>query len=88
MAFFTEQQKAKIIEVLTQRGVTLPCPRCANTQFSLLDGIVLNSLGNGKTVTLGGESIPTAVGVCVRCGMLFLHALGPLGVVEELGIKP
>lgn len=34
----TPEQAKEIVEALQNKGVRLPCPRCANQQFKLLEG--------------------------------------------------
>jgi hypothetical protein len=82
----TEQQKQRILQELDERGAKLPCARCGNTNFTLLDALSLNSLGDGKTVSFVGPAIPAAVVICVKCGAIYQHAVGVLGLFGDLGI--
>lgn len=87
-------QKQKIVEALEKASARLPCPRCGNTSFTLLDGFfnqpVQTDLGG---LVLGGPSVPSVVVVCNRCGFLAQHALGSLGLLpkqeaaKEEGVK-
>lgn len=84
MEKLTEEQKVKIIETLKEKGVTLPCPRCGNNNFTIMDGYfnqpIQTELGG---LVLGGPSVPSIVLVCTRCGFLNQHALGVLGLLPE-----
>ena len=83
----TEQQKHRIIQELEKRGANLPCPRCGNKSFTLLDGYVNQTLAGelSAAIIVGGPSIPSAVTACTRCGFLSHHALGALGLLQGGG---
>lgn len=87
MANFTEEQKQKILKILSERGASLNCPRCNNANFTLVDGLASISLGDGKTTVIGGPAMPSVVIVCTKCGAVYLHALGVLGLFGEFGFK-
>jgi hypothetical protein len=77
-------EKDHIIEALKKAGVRAPCPRCANPNFSLVDGYFKDPVQPDlKTFNLGGPSIPTIVTVCARCGFVSQHALGALGLLPR-----
>jgi hypothetical protein len=83
----TKEQGDKIIERLNAKEAKGPCPRCANTQFTLMPGTTLVTLqapGAGGLV-IGGPAIPCVITVCARCGFLSTHALGTLGFLSEKG---
>lgn len=84
MPKWSQKQKEEIVEALVEKGAQLPCPRCGNTQFSLLDGFynqpIQPELGS---IMLGGPSIPSVVTVCTRCGFMSQHALGALGLLPR-----
>jgi hypothetical protein len=83
---FTPEQQAKIIEALVAVGAGRMC-RCGTTGYTLLDGLFLNILGDGKNMSLGGIAIPTVVIVCSKCGAVHQHAVGTLGLRKELGLE-
>lgn len=88
MQQISEERKKEIVKALEDRGAKLPCPRCGNQQFTLLDGYFNQSIQTElKGMVLGGPSIPSVVIACNRCGFLSQHALGALGLLprEEAG---
>lgn len=84
MQQLSPEERNKIIAALEKAGAKLPCPRCGNQSFTLLDGYfnqpVQAQLGG---LVLGGPSVPSTVVVCTRCGYLAQHALGVLGLLPE-----
>jgi hypothetical protein len=86
VAVFTDEQKQKILAALTRTGVTLPCSRCGNKNLTLVDGLASPALGDGKTTVAG--SVPSIVTICTKCGAVYFHSLGVLGLFEEFGFKP
>jgi hypothetical protein len=84
-----QEQKDKIIKVLADRGVSLPCPRCGNDVFTLLDGYFNQVIQETpKGIVLGGRTIPSVAIACNRCGYLAQHALGVLGLLPKEENKP
>lgn len=80
----TQDQKDKIIKALTERGANLPCPRCGNDAFTLLDGYfnqIIQETPRG--IVLGGRTIPSVAVACKRCGYIAQHALGILGLLPK-----
>lgn len=79
------KMKQKIQNTLAERGALRPCPRCGNQQFVLADGLIAPSLqGSLDGFVIGGVNIPSAVVVCTRCGYMSQHAIGVLGLFEEM----
>lgn len=79
----TQEEKDRIIRVLQERGAILPCPRCGNASFALIDGYFNQSIQpqlNGGIV-IGGPSIPSVAVICNRCGFISQHAAGALGLI-------
>jgi predicted nucleic-acid-binding Zn-ribbon protein len=77
-----EQDKQKIIKALQDRGATRPCPRCGNSNFTLIDGYFNQTIQTElKGMVIGGPSVPSVVVACNRCGYLSQHALGVLGLL-------
>lgn len=74
--------KDRIVRALLSKGANLPCPRCGNLNFAVLDGYFNQPLQMKLDgLYLGGPSIPTVVTACVKCGFLSCHALGALGLL-------
>jgi hypothetical protein len=83
MASLTQEQKNKIIARLMERGAKLPCPRCGNNKFTLLDGYFTQLISTEVgAYVLGGPSVPSVVTACTQCGYLSQHALGALGLLS------
>lgn len=84
MSGIPDDQKQKVIEALDRAGAKLPCPRCGNGQFSLVDGYfnhpIQTSLGG---LVIGGPSVPSVVVVCNQCGFISQHALGALNLLPK-----
>ena len=84
MKELSKEHKEKIIKVLDEKGAKLPCPRCGNNNFTLLDGYFNQTIQTElKGMIIGGPSVPSVVIVCNRCGYLSQHALGPLGLLPK-----
>lgn len=82
----TPEKKQEIINILQQKGAVLPCPRCNNNNFTLLDGYfnqVIQQELNLNTVIIGGPSVPSVAVACNRCGYISQHALGVLGLMPK-----
>ncbi len=85
----TQAQKDKIIKALTDRGANLPCPRCGNDDFTLLEGYFNQIIQEEpRGIVLGGRTIPSIIIVCKRCGYLIQHAVGVLGLLPKDETKP
>ena len=84
MPEFTNEQSEKILAALHEANVSEPCPRCANTQFVLLDGYanIMTSPGVPTRFIVSGPAIPTILTVCQRCGYIAQHAIGALGLLN------
>ena len=84
MQDLTQEQKDKIIKALVERGAKLPCPRCGNDTFTLLDGYFNEIIqSEPKGIVLGGRTVPSIAVACNRCGYLSQHALGVLGLLPK-----
>ena len=84
MTSISDVQKQKVLEALDKAGANLPCPRCGNGHFSLVDGYfnhpIQTSLGG---LVIGGPSVPSVVVVCNQCGFISQHALGALNLLPK-----
>lgn len=76
-------EKTKIVKALEERKAILPCPRCGNKNFTLVDGYFNQSIQPeiGGGLVIGGPAVPSVVVVCVQCGFMAQHALGVLGLL-------
>lgn len=84
-----QHERDRIIEVLHEKGVRLPCPRCGTTDFQLADGYFNQPVQTDvSSMQLGGPSIPSVVVVCRNCGYISQHALGALGMLPAMRDTP
>lgn len=80
----SEERKKEIIKVLDELGAKLPCPRCGNPHFILIDGYFNQTIQPElQGIVLGGPSIPSVVVACNKCGFLSQHALGVIGLLPK-----
>jgi len=62
MTGLTQEQKNEIIKRLVERGAVLPCPRCGNKNFVIVDGYFTQTLSSEiGALVLGGQTIPSVV---------------------------
>jgi hypothetical protein len=80
LSAFSTAQKEEISRALEGVGATLPCGRCGNKQFSLLDGFFSHPVQSGPNLVLGGTTVPVVVTVCTRCGFISQHAAALLNL--------
>ena len=79
-----KQRQNAIIKAVEDAGARLPCPRCGNDSFTLLNGYFNQTIQTDpKGMVLGGPSIPSIVIACNRCGFLAQHTLGILGLLPK-----
>ncbi len=80
----SEQRKQEIIKALDEHGARLPCPRCGNPNFILIDGYFNQTIQTElQGLVLGGPSVPSVVVACSKCGFLSQYALGILGLLPK-----
>jgi predicted nucleic-acid-binding Zn-ribbon protein len=88
MGILSKEQQEKIIKTLNEHGAKLPCPRCGNLDFTLLDGYFNQTVGSEPgTIVFGGISVPSVVIACRRCGYLSQHSIRVLGLLQEEEVK-
>lgn len=83
----SEEQAEKILAALDNKGVNKTCPMCGNEEFTLIDGFTYHRLNQDPIsgdLKIGGPFIPTIGVICTNCGFLSEHAIGTLGLLEEL----
>ena len=93
MQQLNDDQKREIIEILHKRGAKLPCPRCKNKNFAIIDGYFNQFIQGSIPVSItdiinGGPFISSIVVVCTRCGYLSQHALSVLGLSPAEEAQP
>ena len=86
-ARMTPEQAREVVQALNDKGVKLPCPRCGNVQFTLLEGLFNQPVSadlagaSGPMAFSSGLTVPSVVTACSRCGFRSQHALGVLGLL-------
>ncbi|MFP3868818.1 MAG: hypothetical protein ACLFUU_11770 [Desulfobacteraceae bacterium] len=84
MPELSKELKDKIIKALSQRQANLPCPRCGNKSFIILDGFFNPTLETELNGPVGeGASVPAVGIICKQCGHISLHSLGILGLLAS-----
>jgi hypothetical protein len=80
-----ENDYKKIVKILNEeRHVNLPCPRCNNKHFTLVNGYFTHTLQSTQNeLKIGGTTIPTVITVCSNCGFISQHAVGVLGLIPD-----
>ena len=74
----------EIAAILNTKGVSMPCPRCAKSKFSIVGESFISIQENPGTMVIGGPVIPTIIVACDNCGYVTQHAKGPLGLLPEV----
>ena len=70
MKELSQEQKNKIIDVLTELGAVQGCPRCGNDSFYLYD-YIFNPKSKLRLADFPEEpKIPSIVVICERCGFI------------------
>jgi hypothetical protein len=81
--------KQAIINALSEAGADMPCPRCGNKTFTLIEGYQAIQLSTEPELPHwregGGSIIPTIMVICNKCGYLMQHALGAFGLLPPEG---
>lgn len=81
MSGLSDELRNEIARALSDRGADMPCPRCGNTRFVLVNGFLADSVQTTLLgVVIGGEHVRSVAVVCDRCGYLSQHALAVLDV--------
>ena len=82
-----ELNKSEIAEKLKTKGAILPCHRCGNELFSVMDGyskfMIQTDIDSISTTILGGISIPVVLIACNNCGAITTHAMGALDLLKK-----
>jgi|LGVF01.2.fsa_nt_gb hypothetical protein len=82
-----ELNKQEIVEKLKKKGSLLPCHRCGNKTFSIIDGyskfLVDKNIDILPKFTFGRSSVPIILIVCDNCGAITPHAMGALDLLPK-----
>jgi ribosomal protein L37E len=75
----------KIAKKLNEKGATLPCQRCNNNSFTVLEGFSNIHLQENLSAdwVIGGPAVPVVHIVCNKCGAITPHALGALDMLSN-----
>jgi predicted nucleic-acid-binding Zn-ribbon protein len=85
MTPLSQTELDRIIKVLEEKGAVNPCPRCGQEEFTLVDAYHREALQDSlKGTVVGGPTIPCAVVICKNCGFISHHALGYLGILNNV----
>lgn len=83
-----DQVRDRILHALEQSGVNQPCPRCQNDSFTLIEGFhyipIHSEIPTGKGMpAYHTGAVPVVLIGCDRCGNIFHHSLGVLGILDS-----
>lgn len=83
---FEQKTKDQIAQKLNEKGALKDCERCGKNEFAILDGFINIPLAKqiSGDIVIGGPQVPCAGVVCMKCGNISYHALGALGMLNEL----
>lgn len=81
----SQYQQQVILQALEAKDVGRPCYRCGNTSHTLHNSLTTLQLqaGTNANVFVGGPAVPAAIIFCSNCGVISLHALGALGLLNH-----
>lgn len=77
-----QDRKNKVIAALESRAASLPCSRCGNVQFEIVGESIISLQSDPNVFSIGGPSIPAVIVGCTKCGHVWQHALGSLGLMK------
>jgi len=79
------EEKKKIVDILSKKGVTATCPMCHQDKLTMTDKYISNPIEDEieNEYSLGGPSIPTVLIICGNCGFTSQHAIGVLGLLNQ-----
>ena len=77
--------KKLIADKLNELEATLPCHRCGNDSFTILEGFTNITLQDDykNGVVIGGKTVPVVHVACSKCGNISSHAIGVLGFMDS-----
>lgn len=79
------EEQRRIADAIQEKTKNAPCSRCGFERFLVVDAYtpIVLSPKKGELRINPGRTIPCAVVICRNCGMIYHHALGPLGLLPE-----
>ena len=83
----SDEQVQKIATALQERGIESTCPMCDKKEEMVLNqgGFVIQVLREEVNVIKDERnSMPCIALICPNCGYVRMHAVGALGLIEEL----
>src|SRR3990167_4902192 len=85
IAFFSEEERRRIVSTLEKKGVCSCCPMCGNKSFVLSEGYFVNTIQPDMAgcIRLEGPSIPTIAIICKQCGFVSQHSAMLLGLIDR-----
>ena len=75
-----DDQKQKLQEWITSKGVSSRCPACGSNSWSPGDVIAPPVQTEPGTTTIGGATIPMVQLICSSCAHVLLFAAVPIGL--------
>jgi len=78
-----KNRQDELIAALQRKGTTHPCSRCGGTQFEIVGESFISIQDNPNAMVIGGPSVPTVIVACSKCGHIWQHALGSLGLLKR-----
>lgn len=80
----TPHQQTLILEAINAKGAVRPCYRCGNPGHSVHNSLTnLMLAGATNNIVFGGTTVPAAIVFCNNCGLVSMHALGGLGLLNH-----
>jgi ribosomal protein L37E len=79
------EEKQRIVEALKKANVRMPCPRCGNINFAIVEGYITQPVqADLPDINLGpGPVLPAIATICDRCGFISYHSLGSLRLLPS-----
>lgn len=82
MVYPLKIDRKRLAQIMAEKGGDSKCFSCGHNNWAFLDeAAVVPQLTN----TLPAPGIPAAIMVCINCGYIRMHALGPLNMIPKDG---
>jgi predicted nucleic-acid-binding Zn-ribbon protein len=82
---FTEEQRAKIIDVIKSKSPKGLCPGCGNQQWTLAQDVCWLKTSDPASPQV--SVLPSIALVCETCGMTLFYNVMRLGLAADLGVS-